>query len=117
MFLTKPPRVTPRGQRTVLARDLLATLRDREVVQVARALATEASLEHRPVKDGDNVCGVYRRRVTLASGRFAMLDDGVGFSLVPWKPVLDQRLGHTVLGVVRSGSVSWDLSRQRGIGL
>ncbi len=53
----------------------------------------------------------------LTSGRFAMLDDGVGFSLVPWKPVLEQRLGQTVSGVVRGGSVSWDLSRKRGIGV
>jgi len=28
----------------------------------------------------------------LASGRYAMLDDGMGFSLVPWKPVIEQRL-------------------------
>ncbi|MGZ9035001.1 MAG: DUF3363 domain-containing protein [Rhodospirillales bacterium] len=34
-----------------------------------------------------------RRFIILTSGRFAMLDDGVGFSLVPWKPVLEQRLG------------------------
>lgn len=61
--------------------------------------------------------GVYRRLIMLASGRFAMLDDGVGFSLVPWKPVLEQRLGRSVNGIVRGGSVSWDLSRQRGIGL
>ncbi|MGF7190428.1 hypothetical protein JOE11_003479 [Robbsia andropogonis] len=27
--------------------------------------------------------GIYRRLVVLASGRYAMLDDGVGFSLVP----------------------------------
>jgi len=92
-------------------------LRDREVAQVGRTMATEARLEHRTVKDGDRVRGVYRRSVMLASGRFAMLDDGVGFSLIPWKPVLEQRLGQTVSGVVRGGSVSWDLSRQRGIGV
>ena len=27
--------------------------------------------------------GIYRQRVTLASGRFAMIDDGLGFQLVP----------------------------------
>jgi hypothetical protein len=25
-----------------------------------------------------------------------MLDDGMGFSLVPWKPVIEQRLGQTM---------------------
>jgi ParB family chromosome partitioning protein len=33
------------------------------------------------------VAGIYRRSVTLPSGRYAMLDDGMGFSLVPWTPV------------------------------
>ena len=40
----------------------------------------------------------YRERVTLASGRFAMLDDGLRFQLVPWRPALEQRLGQQVSG-------------------
>ena len=116
-FLIDEGLATRRGQRTILTRDLLATLCDREVAATGRAMATEIGLEHRPVKDGDDVRGVFRRSVMLASGRFAVLDDGIGFSLVPWKPVLEQRLGQAVSGVLRGGSVSWDLSRQRGIGL
>ena len=116
-FLVEEGFATRRGQQTILARDMLSTLRDRDVAQVGRTLATQAGSEHRPVKDGDRVRGNYRRSVMLTSGRFAMIDDGVGFSLVPWKPVLEQRLGQTVSGVVRGGSVSWDLSRQRGIGV
>jgi hypothetical protein len=44
------------------------------------------------VVDGQRVAGIYRRSVLLASGRFAMLDDGIGFSLVPWKPMIEQKL-------------------------
>jgi hypothetical protein len=33
---------------------------------------------HRPVADGERVSGIYRRSVMLASGRYAMLDDGWG---------------------------------------
>ena len=115
-FLVEGGLATRRGQRLVLARDLLATLRRREVDQVGRALAAESGLDHRPVEDG-RVSGVYRRSVLLNSGRFAMLDDGLGLSLVPWKPIIEQRLGQSITGVVRGGSVSWDLSRQRGIGV
>jgi hypothetical protein len=50
----------------------------------------------------------------LASGRFAMLDDGMGFSLVPWKPVIEQRLGQTLTAVLHSGRVSWEFGRSRG---
>jgi len=116
-FLVEEGLATRRGQRLVLARDLLSTLRDREIAETGRKLAGETGLEHRSVKDGDSVRGVVRRSVMLASGRFAVLEDGVGFSLVPWKPVLEQRLGQAVSGVMRGGSVSWDLSRQRGIGV
>lgn len=116
-FLVQEGLANRRGQRLILARDLLATLRDREVAQVGRSLAAETGLDHRIVTDGGKVSGVYRRSMMLASGRFAMLDDGVGFSLVPWKPVLEQRLGQSVTGVMRGGAVSWDLSRQRGIGV
>ena len=116
-FLEEHGLASRRGQRLLLARDLLATLRSREVEAAGARLATETGLAHRPTVDGDRITGTYRRSVQLASGRFAMLDDGVGFSLVPWRPVVEQRLGQSVAAVVRAGSVSWDLSRQRGIGV
>jgi hypothetical protein len=70
-----------RGERIVLARNLLATLRERDVAKAAVHIAHETGLAYRPTIDGERVNGVYRRNVLLASGRFAMLDDGVGFSL------------------------------------
>jgi len=105
------------GQRLILARDLLSTLRAREVGTAAKAIADETGLTHRAIADGERVSGVYRRSMQLASGRFAMLDDGVGgFSLVPWRPVLERRLGATVGGVARGGGVSWDIGTSRGVG-
>jgi len=103
-----------RGQRVILARNLLATLRGREIDSAAKTIATETGLAHRAVADGERVTGVYRRSVPLASGRFAMLDDGMGFSLVPWKPVIEQRLGQAMTATVRGGGVSWEFGRQRG---
>jgi YD repeat-containing protein len=47
------------------------------------------------------VSGVYRRSVLLASGRFPMLDDGLGFRLVPWKPVIEPWLGKNLSAFVR----------------
>ena len=57
--------------------------------------------------------GIYQRSVQLASGRFAMLDDGMGFSLVPWRPVVEQRLGQHVSVVVQGKSVTWMFGLQR----
>ncbi|MGH2926959.1 MAG: DUF3363 domain-containing protein, partial [Solirubrobacteraceae bacterium] len=106
------------GQRVVFARDLLATLRRRELEDAAAKLSAETGLAHRPAAEGDHISGVYRQRVTLASGRFAMIDDGLGFQLVPWRPALEKALGQEVRGVMTpGGGVDWSLSRKRGLGL
>jgi type IV secretory pathway VirD2 relaxase len=104
------------GSRVVLRRDLLAALRKREVAAAGKAIEAESGLMHQPVAEGQRIAGIYRRSIMLASGRFAMLDDGVGFSLVPWHPVIEQRYGRQVTWTVRAGAVSWDISRQRGVG-
>ena len=116
-FLAEQGLAERRGQRVILARNLLATLRGREVEAVGGRIAAETGLAHRPVADGAHITGVYRRSIQLASGRFAMLDDGIGFSLVPWKPVIEQRLGQTMTAVVRGSNASWVLERQRGISM
>ncbi len=113
-FLTEQGLAEWRGQRVILARNLLATLRNRELAQVAKDIAAETGLEYRSLNDGAHVSGVFRRSVTLASGRFAMLDDGMAFRLVPWKPIIEQRLGQQLAATVRNGAVTWDLTRQRG---
>jgi hypothetical protein len=64
------------------------------------------------------VAGTYRQRLTLASGRFAMIDNGLGFQLVPWSRELEKRLGQHVTGVVKdSGGIELDFSRKRDLGL
>ncbi len=102
------------GDYVRLTRNLLAALRGRELVQTAEAIVADTGLKHRPLTEGGEVRGVYRRQLQLVSGRFAMLDDGVGFSLVPWRPVLERRLGQSVAGVVRAGGdVNWSFGRTR----
>ncbi|NIJ79256.1 relaxase/mobilization nuclease and DUF3363 domain-containing protein [Xanthomonas cannabis] len=113
-FLEEQGLAQRRGQRVILARNLLETLRNRELAQAAKDIAAETGLEHRPTMDGQRVAGIYRRSVMLASGRYAMLDDGKGFSLVPWRPVIELRLGQQIAATVRGGGVSWDFGRQRG---
>ncbi len=113
-FLVDQGLAKRRGQRVVFARNLLATLRGREIDATAKTIAKETGLIYRPLADGERATGVYRRSMQLASGRFAMLDDGMRFSLVPWKPVIEHRLGQTLTTVVRGGGASWTFGRQRG---
>jgi hypothetical protein len=51
----------------------------------------------------------------LASGRYAMLDDGLGFTLVPWRPVLAQRLGESMSVSIEGGRATWEFGRNRGL--
>ncbi len=113
-FLVEQGLAERRGARVVLARNLLATLRDRELAEVGKVIQHQTGLLHRPLREGERANGIYRRSVQLVSGRFAMLDDGMGFSLVPWRPVVEQRLGQQVSAIVRGASVTWELGRQRG---
>ncbi|MBB6186104.1 hypothetical protein HDE77_000434 [Rhodanobacter sp. MP7CTX1] len=98
-----------RRQRVVLARNLLATLHGRELAQAAKEIATETGLEHQPMADGQRVDCIYRRSVMPASGRYAMLDDSMEFSLLPWKPVIKQRLVQQLAATVRGGGASWEI--------
>lgn len=107
-----------RGQGFLFTRDLIATLKGHEVSQEIDAITRRTGLAHHPSAPGDYVSGIYRERVTLASGRFAMIDDGMGFQLVPWRPALDQHLGQHVTGTMTpGGGVDWSLGRGRGMGL
>ena len=106
------------GQRLVFANALIETLRERELDDAAERIAARTGLEHRPSQPGEPVAGAYRERVTLASGRFAMIDDGMGFQLVPWRPAIEQQLGRHVSGTMTpGGGVDWSFGRSRGLGL
>lgn len=106
------------GERTVFERGLIDTLRKREMDSVGAKIAGETGLAYRPAAAGEKVAGIVRQRLALASGRFAMIDDGLGFRLVPWASTLEQQLGRQVSGIVRAGGgIDWTLGRQRGLGL
>lgn len=106
------------GARTVFARDLLDTLRRREIDAASAKLSAQTGLPRVRSAEGEHVAGVYRQRMQLASGRFAMIDSGLGFELVPWKPALEEHIGRHVSGIVqRSGSVAWSFGRTRGLGI
>ena len=106
------------GQRVLLVRDLLDTLRRRELEATAARVAAETGLAYQPASGGEHVAGIYRQRVTLASGRFAMIDDGLGFSLVPWSPSLEHQIGKQVSGIAMpGGNVDWSFGRKRGLGI
>jgi type IV secretory pathway VirD2 relaxase len=106
------------GQRIVLQRDLLKTLRQRELNRIGTKLSASSGLPHLTASSGEHVSGTYRQRLVLASGRMAMIDSGLGFYLVPWSRELDRNLGRHVTGLAKAGGgIEWQLGRKRGLGL
>lgn len=57
------------------------------------------------------------QRCSPSRGKFAVIEKSHEFTLVPWRPVIDRQLGREVMGVVQGVSVSWQLARQRGLGI
>lgn len=97
---------------------LIETLQRQELDALGKWLAKETGLTFAPLKPADHISGTYRQRFALASGRFAMISDGLGFQLVPWSPSLEKHLGQQVSGISRdTGGIDWSFARKRGLGL
>jgi type IV secretory pathway VirD2 relaxase len=98
--------------------DLIAQLEQAEVNRAGRKFAAERGLDWQPTGIGDRVSGKLVGQAQLSSGRFAMIDNGLGFQLVPWNDALDKRLGQQISGIAMSGGgIDWTLGRSRGLGL
>ncbi|MEH6755883.1 MAG: DUF3363 domain-containing protein [Parasphingorhabdus sp.] len=119
-FLTEQGLAKKQGGRVVFARNLIVTLRKREIEKIASKIERETRIAHRPTKQGEYLSGTYSKRLQLASGRFAMVESisegGKSFELVPWRPALEKQLGKPVQGqMMPGGRVDWSVGRQRGL--
>ena len=66
-----------------VSKDFVTDLERTEVTRVGKSMAAERGLTFTAAKTGDYVSGTLVGSIQLASGRFAMIDDGMGFQLVP----------------------------------
>jgi type IV secretory pathway VirD2 relaxase len=98
--------------------DLITQLERAEINRVGKAFAAERGLNWQPTGTGDRVSGKLVGQAQLASGRFAMIDNGLGFQLVPWNDTLSKRLNQQIDGIpMPGGGIDWTLGRSRGLGL
>ncbi|OBQ92004.1 relaxase/mobilization nuclease RlxS, partial [Mesorhizobium sp. AA23] len=99
--------------RIVCRANMLSILRQRELNRVAGQLSEELGLSYSEAKPGVRIEGTLRRKVELASGKYAVIEKSREFTLVPWRPVLDRNLGKEVSGIVSGEGISWAIGRQR----
>jgi len=101
--------------RIVYRTNLLAHLHRREVTRVAGQLSEELGLRYAEPKPNTRIEGVYRRKLDLVSGQFALIEKSREFTLVPWRPSLERLRGRHVEGIVLGRDrISWSLGRERG---
>ena len=98
-------------------RNLIAALQEREVASAGATLATKKAIPFRAAAEGETVSGTFSGTVQLSSGKFAVVEKSYEFTLVPWRPVIDRQLGREVTGFKQGSSVSWQLGRQKGLGI
>jgi type IV secretory pathway VirD2 relaxase len=104
-----------RGDEVLYRSDMDHRLRRAELRAMAARLSKELGLDFAEPEAGERISGIVRSRVNLNSGSFAVVQNSREFTLVPWRPVLERRLGREVSGIVRSsGSISWTFGRERG---
>jgi hypothetical protein len=94
---------------------MLRLLRQRELLAVGAGLAEEFGLPAREAEAGERVSGILRRRLDLASGRFALLQGAGELILVPWRPELERQIGRELSGRIGPAGLSWSRGRSRGI--
>jgi hypothetical protein len=99
-----------------VSKDLIANLERTEVSRVGKAMAADRGLTFTAAKTGEYVSGTLVGATQLASGRFAMIDDGTAFQLVPWQSVLDKRIGQYISGTVRCWRHRMEFRQESGVG-
>jgi type IV secretory pathway VirD2 relaxase len=98
-------------------KDLVARLERGEVESAGQSLSANKRMPFRLKGDGERVSGIFTGTTNLVSGKYAIVENAYEFTLVPWRPVMDDRLGRQISGVVRDAGISWDFTRTRGIGI
>lgn len=104
----------PAGEGIAYRKGALAALQRRELLRLARRLASELGKEFAESANGEWVEGKLTRRIDAAGGRYGLVEKAKEFTLVPWKPVLDRHVGKDVAGIVRERGVNWTIGRGRG---
>jgi hypothetical protein len=96
--------------------NLLATLERQERLRAGEQLARNRDVPFRAAEDGERVRGKFKQTVQLASGKYALIENALEFTLLPWRPIIERRRGQGISGLMHGTSVSWHLGRNRGLG-
>jgi type IV secretory pathway VirD2 relaxase len=96
---------------------LFETLRHREYDQATQALSKELGLPHNAPIEGEQISGTFTKSVTLASGKYAVVQKALEFTLVPWRPDMEPMRGKVITGTASAQGIQWEWGPRRGLGI
>jgi type IV secretory pathway VirD2 relaxase len=105
------------GDYVTFRKNILDTLVARDTQQEARRLEALIGKPFARTIPNDGIEGVFRQVVDMTSGRFALIEKSREFTLVPWKPEIQQYLGRRVSGIPTGDGYEWTIGRSRGLSL
>jgi len=88
-------------------------LQRRELLREGEALSNDIGKAFVEARSGERFEGKITRSVDLASGKFAVVEKALEFTLVPWRPMLERRIGQSASGIIRGDGVNWSFGRAR----
>ncbi|MCP4165927.1 MAG: DUF3363 domain-containing protein [Chloroflexi bacterium] len=97
--------MTNKSGQLVAQRRMLAELTKREISKVGSGLAKMNNLNHVSPSELGTSNAKFTRSIRMASGRFAMMQKGKEFALVPWKQAMQMRKGKG-LGIEAGNGIS-----------
>ncbi len=93
------------------------TLHRRELRAVADEVAQSTGLAYREAELGQRVEGMLRKSVMVGGGKYAVVERAKDFTLVPWRPALDNHIGKSASGIMHDGGVNWTIGRGKSLGI
>jgi len=112
-FLIEQGYNVSKGKR--LGQSVLDDLEIRDLASAGKDYGKTSFRDYVPAEGSARVRGKYVGVINRPSGKYAVLEKSLEFTLVPWRENMELQLGRELSGELRSGSFSWSLGRGRGL--
>ena len=89
-------------------------LRAIDLRDASDSLSKHLQKPYAALENAKRVDGIFRQSVERPSGKFAAVERAKDFTLVPWRPIMERRLGKSISGRVSAGGISWDVTGRQG---
>ena len=93
----------------------LNTLENMDLDAAGRTIAQKMGKPYAATTGSGRISGVYREAIQRPSGKYAIIEKSKEFTLVPWRKTMDRNLGKSISGVMKGQTISWTLTKGRGI--